>query len=67
MLNISFLSVGAPGCDGVVGAVDVLGLVVEAAGGGADEAAEGDVKWIVIRAGSSGFVVRLTVMGIAGL
>lgn len=67
MLNTSVLSVGAGDSDGVVGAVEVWGVVVVETGGGVLAAAEEEVKWTVIRAGSSGFSVRETVMGIAGL
>ena len=67
MLNTSVLSVGAGDEEGVVGAVEVWGVVVEETGGGVVFAAEGDVKWMVIRAGSSGFSDRETVIGIAGL
>lgn len=68
MLNTSVLSVGVgeEGVAGVVGAVDVWGDVV-GTGGGVLAAAEAEVKWMVIRAGSSGFSVRETVMGTAGL
>ena len=51
-MNTSVLSVGAGDEEGVAGVL---------------AAAEAEAKWMVIRAGSSGFSVRETVMGIAGL
>jgi hypothetical protein len=65
MFITSVLSVEGPGLEGVAGAVEVLGVVVEETGGGVVE--EGEPKWTVIRAGPVWFVVRFTVMGIAGL
>jgi hypothetical protein len=69
MLNTSVLSVGAGDSDRVVGAVEVWEVVVVVVemGDGVPFAAEEDVKCTVIRAGSSGFSERETVMGIAGL
>jgi hypothetical protein len=49
---ISFVCVvGLPEDEGVVGAVDVEGCVVEEMGAEGSLAEEGSVKWIVMRAG----------------
>jgi hypothetical protein len=61
------LSVGGPGFVTEVGAVDSCGFAVELTGGCEEEAADADVKCMVIIEGFPCTVVRDTVIGMAGL
>lgn len=63
----SVLSVGGPALDSGTGPTDVCLSVVEEISGLMVAAASGEVKCTVMRAGPVWFVVRLTVMGTAGL
>jgi hypothetical protein len=62
----SVRSVGAGEVDSAIGAEEVWAVVVEEMAGGVLEA-DGEVKWIVRRAGPDWLFVLLTVMGTAGL
>lgn len=67
MLIVAVRSVGAIGVDAAVGPEEVCGWVVDEIAGPVLAAAVEFVKWIVINAGPFWSVVRLTVIGTAGL
>lgn len=64
---VAVRSVGAAGVEPAAGAADICASAEEDIAGGVLIADVGSVKWIVIRAGPTWSMVRLTLMGTAGL